>query len=62
MLSDPRGRNFAALMLFVIVLTGSRGGRYNCYAVCQCHTAQTVSGSFGTWDQLRIAKHSLDLD
>lgn len=49
-------------MLIVIVLTGSRGGRYNCYAVCQCHAVQTVSGSFGTWAQLRIAKHNLNLD
>lgn len=49
-------------MLIVIVLTGSRGGRYNCYAVCQCHAVQTVLGSFGTWAQLRIAKHNLNLD
>lgn len=60
LLSDPRGRSFAALMLFVSILLGSEDGRWCCYAVGLCHASPAVLGSFGAQrlrtEQLSIAQ------
>lgn len=56
LLSDPRGRSFAALMLFVSIPCGSGGGRCYWYAAGLSHCPNSAGQLGGTGAQNRVAK------